>query len=135
MKFFDRIKEKWNELDKKTKPFQKNMKKFGRNVKKVWAQIFKFRDIVLAIPVVVGSIWMACMNLAKLPDTVGINLQANGEFASTISKGLAVLCPLLLTALCLVLMIASKRKLYPWLICMLSLLLPVLILVTNVYPA
>lgn len=135
MKFFDTIKQKWNDLDKATKPFRKEMSKFGRKVKKLWTQIYKFRDVVLAIPVVVGSIWLACMNLAKLPGTVGISLQANGEFSSTMGKGLAVLLPLLLTGLCLLLMIASKRKLYPWLISMLSLLLPLLILVTNVYPA
>lgn len=135
MKFLDSLNEKWKDFSEKSQPFQKNMKKLGRDANKVWNQMYKFRDVVLALPVVIGSIWLACMNLAKLPNTVGINLQANGDFESTMGKGIAVLCPLLVTALCLLLMVFSKRKLFPWLISMLSLLLPLLILVTNVYPA
>lgn len=128
MKFMNTIKEKWNEFKKATKPFRKKFKK-------VWSKIYKFRDAVLAIPVVIGAIWTAIMNLAKLPGTVGINLQANGEFAASMGKGLAVLFPLLITAVCLVLMIFSKRKLFPWLISMFTLLIPVLLLLTNIYPA
>lgn len=135
MKFFEMIRVKWKELSDKTKPFRNAMGKVGREIRKIWAQIYKFRDVVLALPVVIGSIWLACMNLSKLPDKVGINLQADGTFSATMGRGMAVFIPLVLTALCLVLMVFSKRKLYPWLISMLSLLLPLLILVTNVYPA
>ena len=32
-------------------------------------------------------------------------------------------------------MFLSRRTLYPWLICLFSMLLPVLILVSNIFPA
>ena len=128
MKFFDTMSEKWNAFWKKTKPFRNTMKKTGK-------LIYQLRDVFLGLPVVIGAVWLAFMNFAKLPDEVGINLQASGEFSSTVGKGIAVLCPLLLTVICLVLMVLSKRKLYPWMISLLTLLVPVLLLVTNVYPA
>lgn len=135
MKFFDTLKQFWKELSDRTEPFRNFMKKVGSTLSSAWAQVYQFRDLILAVPVVIGSIWLACINLSELPETVGINLQADGTYAGTMSRGVAVLVPLIITVLCLLLMIASKRKLYPWMICMLSLLLPLLIMVTNVYPA
>ncbi len=52
-----------------------------------------------------------------------------------ISRGGAIFGPLLLTVVCLVLMMCSKRTFYPWLVSVFSLLLPVMILITNIYPA
>jgi hypothetical protein len=42
--------------------------------------------------------------------------------------------PLGVTAACLLLMFCSRRTLYPWLISIMSLLLPMLILLLNNYP-
>ena len=74
--------------------------------------IIKFRKIILAIPVVAGAIYLAMMNVKQLPETVGINLLANGEYAYLVSRNLAIMGPLAVTALCLLLMMFSKKTLY-----------------------
>jgi hypothetical protein len=66
---------------------------------------------------------------------VGINLQSSGEFAQTITRDLAVMGPLGLTAACLLLMFCSRKAMYPWAISIFTLILPLLILITNLYPA
>ena len=74
-------------------------------------------------------------NLANLPEEVGINLLANGQYEYLISRGLAVMAPLVVTGACLVMMWFSRRTIYPWLISIFSLVLPWLIWITNVFPA
>lgn len=98
-----------------------------------WA--YKLRSVLLAIPVAIGAVVLAIRNMAQLPAQVGINLLASGEFALTISRGVAVMGPLAVTALCLLLMFVSRRVVYPWLISLFSLVLPVLLLVINTFPA
>ena len=61
--------------------------------------------------------------------------QTNGAFADIISRNTAVMGPLLVTAVCLVLMFFSKKALPTWAISVFSLVLPLLILVSNLYPA
>ena len=100
-------------------------------VKGVCRLLFKLRGLILGIPVAVAAVVLAINNQIKLPDLVGINLQATGEYAQTVGKGIAVLGPLALTGVCLVLMFCSKKVLYPWLISLFSLILPLLILFTN----
>ena len=46
-----------------------------------------------------------------------------------------VLIPLVITAVCLLLMFVSRRILTPWLVSMFSLALPVIILLLNIFPA
>ena len=97
--------------------------------------IIKFRKIILAIPVVAGAVYLAMKNMKALPETVGINLLSSGEYAYLLSRNLAIMGPLAVTALCLLLMMFSKKTLYPWLISIFSLILPLLILLTNRFPA
>ena len=52
----------------------------------------------------------------------------------TIVGALAVMGPLGLTAACLLLMFCSRKAMYPWAISIFTLALPVLLLVSNVYP-
>ena len=59
----------------------------------------------------------------------------NGIFAQTISRDLAVMGPLALTASCLVMMFLSRKALYPWAVSLFTLALPVLLLISNLYPA
>ena len=89
----------------------------------------------MAIPVGIGAVWLAMKNLVELPDTVGLNLQSDGTFSVLIAREIAVLGPIAITALCLLLMFCSKRTLTPWLVSVFSLAIPLLILVTNVFPA
>ena len=97
--------------------------------------LYRLRKVVLAAPVVYYALKLANYNSKHLPEYVGINLQTNGAFADIISRNTAVMGPLLVTAVCLVLMFFSKKALPTWAISVFSLVLPLLILVTNLYPA
>lgn len=97
--------------------------------------IYRLRSIFLAIPVVWYALKLAAYNSSHLPEEVGINLLSNGAFAMTISRELAVMGPLVVTAACLVLMVTSRKALYPWAVSVFTLILPVLLLVSNLYPA
>lgn len=109
---------------------------------KVWEVIrilclaaYRLRAIFLAIPVLFVALRLAAFNSEHLPLLVGLDLQSTGEFAKVISRQTAVTMPLLLTGGCLALTIFSRKTLYPWLISVFSLVIPVLLWFTNMYPA
>ena len=111
-------------------------------LQKIWEVIrilcivlFRLRSVFLAIPVIYVALRLAAYNTEHLPLLVGLNLQTTGEFAKTISRQTAVTFPLFLTGGCLVLTFLSKKTIYPWLISVFSLVVPVLLLITNMYPA
>lgn len=95
--------------------------------------IYRLRGILMAVPVALAALRLAAWNMARLPEEVGINLLANGEYQYLISRGLAVMAPLVLTGGCLVLMLLSRKTIYPWLISVFTLILPLLIWVTNAF--
>lgn len=107
---------------------------FG-NPKGLWRYIKRFHKIILAVPVAIAAVWLALYTGSKLPAYVGINLQQTGEYAQIVTREVAVMGPLAVTAACLLLMFCSRRTLYPWLISVFSLVLPLLLLVTNILPA
>ena len=111
------------------------LKAIGRVLKSIGKWIFRLRGFFMAIPVALAALFLASRNMARLPEEVGINLLANGEYEFLISRGLAVLAPLVVTGLCLVMMFLSRRTVYPWLISVFTLILPILIWVTNIFPA
>ena len=113
---------------------KKALAKTWDNVKYVGQWAYKLRSVLLAIPVVIGAIALAVQNMAKLPAQVGINLQASGEYSMVVSRGVAVFAPLGVTAVCLLFMFCSRRVIYPWLISLFSLALPLLLLLTNTFP-
>ena len=97
--------------------------------------LFRLRKLVLAAPVVYAAVKLAYYNREHLPEQVGINIQSTGEFAQMITRDMAVMAPLGLTAACLFLMLCSRKALYPWAISVFTLVLPILILFSNLYPA
>ncbi|MBE6943936.1 MAG: hypothetical protein E7453_06705 [Ruminococcaceae bacterium] len=99
-----------------------------------WQWIYRLRSILLAVPIVAAAIKLAFQNMARLPEFVGINLQANGEYAVMIERNVAVFAPLLITAVCLLTMFLSKKVLWPWLVSLFSLVLPLLLWITNIFP-
>ncbi len=101
----------------------------------IWRWAYRLRSVVLAIPVAVGAVVLAIRNMALLPPEVGLWLEASGEYALSVGRGVAVLGPLAVTAVCLLMMFISRRVLYPWLVSLFSLVLPLLIWVINVFPA
>ena len=95
--------------------------------------IFKLRKVFMAIPVVYLAVRIAMENMDRLPEAVGLNLQSTGEFALMVTREYAVYGPLGVTAFCLLLMLFSRKALYPWVISIFSLVLPYLIYFTNIY--
>lgn len=103
-------------------------------LKAVGKWMYRLRSVILAIPVAVAAVILAIYNQANLPSMVGLDIQASGEYAQVISKGVAVMGPLAVTAVCLLLMFCSRRVVYPWLISVFSLALPLVLYFTNVFP-
>ena len=97
--------------------------------------IYRLRGVILGIPVIWHALKLAAYNREHLPEIVGIDLMSNGAFAMTISRELAVTGPLVVTIACLVLMLTSRKVLYPWAVSVFTLILPVVLLVSNIYPA
>ena len=97
--------------------------------------IYRLRKLVLAAPVVYYALRFAGYNAAHLPESVGLNLLSTGEFAFHISRYMAVVGPLALTGGCLAMMFLSRKAMYAWAVSMFTLALPVLLLISNVYPA
>lgn len=110
-------------------------KKISDKVVPAWSYVRKNKKLFLAAPVAVIALLMAFINLFKLPALVGLGLEGNGEFSFEIIREVAVLGPLVITAICLLLLFASKRTLTPWMVSMVSLLLPLMILITNTFPS
>ena len=97
--------------------------------------VYRLRAFLLAIPVIIWALQLARINFEMLPDMVGIGLQSNGTFLYLIAKETAVYAPLAVTALCLLMVALSRKTIYPWIISIFSLALPLIILLTNVFPA
>lgn len=122
---------------KKAEPsqFEIVMQKIGHVLKVIGKVLYHLRKFFFAIPVVYAALKLAAYNSEHLPEMVGIDLQATGEYAMMIQRSVAIQVPLAVTAACLVLMFCSRRTFYPWVISVFSLVLPVLVLVTNLFPA
>ena len=93
--------------------------------------IFRLRKVFMVVPVLWAALELAIYSRDNLPEQVGFNIQASGEFAQMISRDTAVYGPLGLTCACLVLVLLSRRTIYPWLISAFTLVLPILILALN----
>lgn len=109
-------------------------KKFKKVIGIIVTWIYRLRGLFLAIPVVYAALEIAKYNWEHLPQVVGINLQSSGAFADYVTREMAVYGPLGLTAACLVLMLCSRKVMYPWAISILTLILPFLLLLSNRYP-
>ena len=99
----------------------------------LWA--YRLRAILLAIPVIIAALKLARINFELLPDMVGIGLLSSGEFLYLVAKETAVYAPLAITALCLLMVALSRKTVYPWIVSIFTLTLPLIILLTNVFPA
>ena len=119
----------------------------GRAVATLCKYIFKLRAIFMAIPVAVVAVVQSMINMERLPDTleyatIGIDFHATdtlfGPFVMHIeqlSRETAVMGPLFLTAACLLFTVFSKRTLFPWIISIFTLVIPVLLYLMTQYPA
>lgn len=149
MEWLDRLIEKWNNFWDKSQPFRektgKTMKKIGSDLSTLGKYIFKLRGLLLSIPVAAAAIVLSIISKNELPETVEVVLPmidtqspdaVFGFLVSTteyIPNSTAIIAPLVLTAACLLLTICSKRTLYPWIISIFTLTVPLFLILTNVY--
>ena len=138
MKFLDDMKVRFADLRQKmqNKPKDKSKKSTFRYICQ-W--VYKLRSVFMAIPVVFTAIVMAIYNSTHLPESVCVYFPSFGEEEviiklTELSRGSAILLPLLITAGCLLLMFCSRRHTYPWLISIFSLVLPLFFLFVGLFP-
>lgn len=117
---------------KKIQP-EKGTNKFWQVVKMVGKWMYQLRSVLLAIPVAAMALGLAGKNMSRLPGTVGFFLQKNGEFQFLVTRSVAVMGPLAITAVCLLLMFCSRKVIFPWLISVFSLVIPWIIWITNMF--
>ena len=139
MNIFETMDNKWRLFLTKHGPAIDKTKTVFKNIwtvlKRTGQWIYRLRSIFLAVPVILFALRLAVYNMQNLPEQVGINILTTGEYAQMIDRNIAVMGPLAVTALCILMMFLSRRIVYPWLISLFSLALPILIYITNVFPA
>ena len=129
------LKKIWNDVKNVFLKIGKFFDTIAASVGWVYRLIMRLRKIFITIPVVYFALKLAMYNDENLPAQVGILLQEDGNYAYTVARDMAIMGPLAVTAACLLLMFCSRRTLYPWLISMFSLVLPILVLITNIFPS
>lgn len=97
--------------------------------------LYHLRSIFLAAPVVLAALHLAKFNRENLPEMVGIDLLETGQYAHLIERDTVILWPLIITGGCLLLMCFSRRVIYPWIISIFTLVIPIVIYITNIFPA
>ncbi len=149
MKWLDRLVDQWNNFVQTPRPSLEKMgavwRKFKYTVTTLWQYIFMLRGVILAAPVASLAAVLASICSRQLPEAVAVTLPGiDPESAESVfgflvyethyvSRGIAVMAPLALTIACLLLMLCSKKTFYPWLISLFTLLVPLFLLLTNVY--
>ena len=109
-------------------------RKVGRFLKRHWRVSLELRKVILGAPVVLAMLYLAEECRQRLPEMVGINFLASGEFERFVERETAIQDTMAITIFCLACMVLSRKTIYPWLISIFSLLLPVLLIVTNMFP-
>lgn len=151
MEFFHNLADKWKVFWGKCSPVLRSIgavfSAIGRAISTLGSYLFKLRALFMAIPVAVVAVIEAMINMNRLPDTleyatIGLDFDATqtlfGPFVMHVeqmSRETAVIGPLVLTAACLVFTIFSKRTLFPWVISIFTLVVPVLLYLMTQYPA
>ena len=134
-KFLNKLREFWAKTQPARKTTARVFRVMGNIFRQIGKWIYRLRGILMAIPVAAGALYLAHYNMENLPEEVGLNLLANGEYSMMVTREVAVTGPLAVTAVCLLLVFCSRRIVYPWLIAIFSLVLPLVIYFTNVFPA
>lgn len=109
------------------------LRKTGKVISLIWSWIFRLRKLILAIPVVVAAAILAVRNSRQLPEEVSLIFFAGEGASQMIPRNIAVLGPVAITALCLLLMMCSRKTLYPWMISIFSLVLPIIIMLSGMF--
>jgi hypothetical protein len=110
-------------------------RKIGRVFQIIGKVLFHLRKIFLAVPVVWAAFKVYAYGQANLPEAVGVWLLENGDYQFTLARESALMSCMAVTAACLVLMFCSRRTILPWIVSIFTLVLPFLLIITNMYPS
>ena len=92
---------------------------------------YHLRKIFMAIPVVLIAMKVFAYANEKLPQDVGILLLEDGTYKYMLGRADTVNVCMALTGACLVLMFLSRKIVYPWIISLFSLVLPLFLVFSN----
>ena len=150
MNFLDRIVDRWDWLVGKVRPVWRIIVMvfcgIGKFFLYLWRFVWFFRGVLVSLPVAAVALYIAAQAQKKLPEVLEIThiiIDPKAEnalfdlFVMTedfITRDVAIFAPLALTAFCIAMTILSKRTLYPWLISVFTLVLPIVLYVLNTYP-
>ena len=139
MEFMEKIAGTWDLICEKVGPILQKIahytSKTGDILLQIASTVLKFRKIILAVPVVWAAVQLAFQNMSQLPESVGLDLQIDGTYSMYITRELAAWGPVVITIFCLLLMLCSRRILTPWVVSVLTLLIPIFLWITNVFPS
>jgi len=96
--------------------------------------LYHLRKLFLAVPVVLVGMRIFMYAKENLPNQVGVLLEESGAFRYMLDRDSAMACCLYLTGACLLMMFLSRKVIYPWIISLFSLVLPLVLVVTNLFP-
>lgn len=133
----------WKNILAKLQPFFQTVGKIYFWIKKVIGiicmSLFHLRKVFMAIPVVYYAVKLAQYNQENLPERVAIhwiNFAKDFSLVSElISRESAVQLPFLITIVCILCMFFSRKTITTWAISIFSLAVPVLLLLSSIYPA
>ncbi len=147
MEWLDNLVQKWYRFCEIVRPYLEKAgavcNRIGRDLSTIGSYLYKLRSVILAAPVAAVAAVLASINMTRLPnivEVVKLSLDTKADDSlfgclvigvDYVGKEQAVILPLVLTIVCLLLTLCSKRTLYPWLISLFSLSLPLLLLLTN----
>ncbi len=103
----------------------------GRFIRSTALFFYTFRGFFMAIPVALAALYLAKDNMANLPEQVGLLLARDGSYSIVVDRVHAVQWPVYLTGGTLVLMMFSRKPFFPWLMSVVTLVIPILIRLLN----
>ena len=129
------IREKWNNFTGRLRtvmaPVDRVFGVIGKVIDFIFTWLYRLRGILISVPVAWAAWKLALYNKEHLPEKVGLNLLSTGEFERMIPMQGAVMGPFYVTVACLVMVLLSRKTLYPWIISVFTLTIPLLLLLTN----
>ncbi len=139
MNILDKLKDLTKGLLSGPKSGQNGNEKEETSFQNMVKWFYKLRGVFMAVPVAVTAVILAFFNALRLPETIMIHVPSFAEDEVIVKlleldKGTAIFAPLLITAVCLLLMFCSRRQVYPWLISVFTLVVPVFLLFVSVFP-
>ena len=111
--------------------FRKTMEPVDKALATVGKVFYHLRKIFLAVPVVLIAMKVFDYAKEQLPQDVGLLLLEDGTYQYMLSRGDTINVCMALTGACLLLMFMSRKVMYPWIISLFSLVLPLFLVFVN----